>query len=131
MIKQELFQLHSHLQRLDQIISASGTTKTCRAKFLLPNENYQDFCKIESSINQWGYASLSELNSLVCAPGLKECFVLHLVWFLFFFLSQTSIKWSQPDEDNKCLGEVHLTIDPKYRGMSTGSWHRTRLSLVI
>ncbi|XP_044180838.1 rab-3-interacting molecule unc-10-like isoform X8 [Acropora millepora] len=32
---------------------------------------------------------------------------------------QTSIKWSQPDEDNKCLGEVLLTIDPKYRGMST------------
>ncbi|KAK2551493.1 Regulating synaptic membrane exocytosis protein 2 [Acropora cervicornis] len=32
---------------------------------------------------------------------------------------KTSIKWSQPDEDNKCLGEVHLTIDPKYRGMST------------
>ena len=34
---------------------------------------------------------------------------------------QSSIKWSQPDEDNKCLGEVHLRIDPKCRGMSTGT----------
>ena len=37
----------------------------------------------------------------------------------FFF--QTFIKWSPPDEDNKCLGEVLLTIDPKCQGTATGT----------
>ena len=39
----------------------------------------------------------------------------------FLSFSQTFVKWSAPDEDNKCLGEVLLTIDPKCRGPSTGN----------
>ena len=40
---------------------------------------------------------------------------------LSLFRFQTFVKWSAPDEDNKCLGEVLLTIDPKYKGSSTGN----------
>ncbi|XP_068707138.1 regulating synaptic membrane exocytosis protein 2-like isoform X5 [Montipora foliosa] len=43
---------------------------------------------------------------------------------------QSSIKWSQPDEDNKCLGEVHLRIDPKCRGMSTDPYAAYGLKVI-
>lgn len=94
---------------------ASGRTKT-GCSILLPNKITKDFGRIESCINRGGHHCLDLMASFKLLGAL--CFI---YYDSCFFLSQTSIKWSQPDEDNKCLGEVHLTIDPKYRGMSTGS----------
>ncbi|XP_058949786.2 regulating synaptic membrane exocytosis protein 2 isoform X5 [Pocillopora verrucosa] len=43
---------------------------------------------------------------------------------------QTFVKWSAPDEDNKCLGEVLLTIDPKYKGSSTDPYSAYGLKVI-
>ncbi|XP_022806315.1 regulating synaptic membrane exocytosis protein 1-like isoform X1 [Stylophora pistillata] len=44
--------------------------------------------------------------------------------------SQTFVKWSAPDEENKCLGEVLLTIDPKYKGSSTDPYGAYGLKVI-
>ena len=45
---------------------------------------------------------------------------MHLSFSVLFFF-QSLVKWSPPDDDNKCLGEVFLTMDPKHRGSPTGN----------
>ena len=46
---------------------------------------------------------------------------MHLSFTFLFFFFQSLVKWSPPDDDNKCLGEVFLTMDPKHRGSPTGN----------
>ncbi|XP_022806319.1 regulating synaptic membrane exocytosis protein 1-like isoform X5 [Stylophora pistillata] len=43
---------------------------------------------------------------------------------------KTFVKWSAPDEENKCLGEVLLTIDPKYKGSSTDPYGAYGLKVI-
>jgi len=43
---------------------------------------------------------------------------------------KTFIKWSPPDEDNKCLGEVLLTIDPKCQGTATDPYAAYGLKVI-
>lgn len=43
---------------------------------------------------------------------------------------KTCIKWSPPDEDNKCLGEVLLTIDPKCQGAATDPYAAYGLKVI-
>ena len=58
---------------------------------------------------------------------LVKCTFL-LLFFSFFF--QSLVKWSPPDDDNKCLGEVFLTMDPKHRGSPTGNVRVCQIELV-